>query len=42
MKSYYTDYSLVGWIPDKNGGGRWMYFTNETEYQEAYTEATAS
>ena len=39
MKYYYTGYSCVGWIPDPNGGGEWRYFTNDTEYKEAYAEA---
>ena len=41
MKGYYTEADYWGWIPYKNGG-RYMKFVNETEYREAYEEATAS
>ena len=39
MKGYYTDYSYVGWIPNGKGGGRWKFFSSDTEYREAYNEA---
>ena len=41
MKGYYTDGDYWGWIPHKNmSGGRWMRFESDTEYREAYAEAT--
>lgn len=39
MKYYYNGYSCVGWIPDEQGGGRWMRFVSLEEYKEAYAEA---
>ena len=43
MKGYYTDGDYWGWIPHKNmSGGRWMRFESDTEYREAYAEATTS
>ena len=38
MKGYYNGYSYVGWIPDEKGG-RWKFFSSDTEYREAYDEA---
>lgn len=42
MKGYYNGYSFVGWIPDKYGKGRWMFFASESEYREAYNERVIS
>jgi hypothetical protein len=42
MKGYYTDGDYWGWIPNGNGHGKYMRFMNDTEYMEAYAEATAS
>lgn len=38
MKYYYTGYSCCGWIPNPDGGGKWMYFATLEEYKEAYAE----
>ena len=39
MKGYYNGFSYVGWMPDRNGKCRWMFFSSDTEYREAYNEA---
>lgn len=39
MKGYWNGYSYMGWMPDRK---RYMPFTNDTEYREAYEEVTAS
>lgn len=41
MKGYYNGFSYVGWMPAKNGKGRWMFFSSDEEYREAYYEATS-
>lgn len=38
MKGYYNGYSYVGWMPTGNGKGRWMFFSTEEEYKEAYLD----
>ena len=38
-KGYYVGYSYCGWVPNFKGGGRWMYFSTEKEYEDYYKEA---
>lgn len=39
MKGYYVRYSYRGWMPC---WGRWVEFSTEADYEEAYKEHHAS